>query len=453
MDRTCLAGKLATAVILLLALFSAGYAAGREGVLVKSPWITTDRSVNCFDAGTLVADLTAGLTEPRDQAIAIYRFFQRTMFPYSNRNEYPFPENDQSRHFDFLRVVNVYGYALCSQTSTMFASLCRQSGLFEDARAVGVPGHVTAHVKWNGKWHFMDPIVGCYVLGRQGRDIVSIGDIVADTTLLTRAVAEGRAGAPFLPWDGESIYPEGALAERDSWFTYRRYGMDFLLETLPDTSEFSTGEPITHTMAFNLRPGFRLRRIWDHRPGMYNLSYEYFRQPFNRDRWTPGCAILPPHHPDCGKCEERDSINLPLYKPYRKTINGRDTHKYYANGVLSFEDDFSSARRILAAADSVGGLEVAPPPDRAGGLLRCAEGVADGAALFTFEAPYVFVGGEVAGCAQVQPGSWAAIYMDLPNSDLRVCLGLVEKSGDFRFEVPRHFLGERYGFKLLLRLH
>ena len=311
-------------VALLSAWASAAFAAEN---LVVNPWVTTDRSVNCFDKQTLVADVTRGLTDPQDQAIALYSFFQRTMFPFSNRNEYPFPENDQQHMFDFVRMVNVYGYSLCSQTSMMFASLLAGSGLFEDARAVNVPGHSTAEVKWSGRWHFMDPIVGCYVFRRDRREIASIEDIVADTTLLTRAAGEGRAGVPLFPYGGESIYPEGSFSSHDEWFTYRKYAMEFLLKTLPRAEPWGESESITHTMAFNLRPGFQLKRLWDHLPGMYNISYDYFRQPFNQGKWSPSPAILPPHHPDGGK-GGRDSLNFPIIRHYRKTIKGRDTYKY-----------------------------------------------------------------------------------------------------------------------------
>ena len=77
-----------------------------EGAIVN-PWVITDCSVNCFDYQSLVADLTRGLTDPQDQAIAIFNFFRRSMFPYAARVEYPFPVNDQQHMFDFLRMVNV----------------------------------------------------------------------------------------------------------------------------------------------------------------------------------------------------------------------------------------------------------------------------------------------------------------------------------------------------------
>ncbi|MFH1070859.1 MAG: hypothetical protein V1794_14675, partial [Candidatus Glassbacteria bacterium] len=207
----------AAVLLALAATLSAG-----QGVV--DPWVTTDRSVNTWNAASIVADVTRGRKGPQDQAIALYSFFRRTMFPYTNRNEYPFPANDQSHMFDFARMVNVYGYSLCTQLNWMFASFCKQSGLFEDARGISVPGHGTAEVKWGGRWHFMDAIVGCYALGRDGA-IASIDEIVADSTILTRAQAEHRASVPFCPWDGRSLYPEGALAQMDQWFTYRKYGL------------------------------------------------------------------------------------------------------------------------------------------------------------------------------------------------------------------------------------
>ena len=438
-----------TASIVLFLLLTAVLTAGEP---IVNPWVITDRSVNCYDSGTIVSDVTAGLTDPQDRAIAFFRFFRRTMFPYSNRNELPYPENDQQHMFDFVRMANVYGYALCTQTSMMYASLVKSSGMFEDARMVGVPGHGTAEVKWNGRWHFMDPIIGAWVFRRDRREIAGIEDIVRDTTLLTKAVAERRASVPFCPWGGEEIYPESSLSENDSWFTYRKYGVSFLLTALKDPEPSAETETMTHTMAFPLRPGFRLTRMWDNLPGMYNLSYDYYRMPFNKDKWTPSPAILPPYHPDGGK-EERDTLNFPIIKPYRKTINGRISYRYYANGVMAYEDNFAD-NRIFRAADSISGLTVSPSPDNTGnGALRCADSSREGWALFRFQAPYVFVGGTVSGQAQVTDGSWAAVYINLHDSPSWMALGVIEKSGDFSLPIPSELLAQRYDFSLRLKIH
>ncbi|MEA1996166.1 MAG: hypothetical protein U9N45_00940, partial [Gemmatimonadota bacterium] len=416
---------------------------------VVNPWVTTDKSVNCYNEKTIIADLTAGPTGPQDKAIAVFSFFQRAMFPYTNRSEYPFPKNDQQHHFDFVRMVNVYGYALCTQTSAMFASLLQRSGIVEDARCVGVPGHGTAEVKWGGRWHFMDPIVGAFVFRRDREEIASIQDIAADTTLMTRAVEEGRASMPFCPWDAGPVYPLESLAQKDVWFTYRAYGLDFLLGALPEPDPWEETVTITHEMSFNLRPGFRLTRMWDHLPGMYNLSYEYFRQPFNSKVWTPSPAILPPHQPDGGE-EASDTLNWPVIKPYRKTINGHPSYHYWANGIMAYEDIFTDSR-IFRSADSVTGLEVAD------GMLRCAAsggGKGEGEAVFRFEAPYIFVGGTVKVRAQVADGSWTSVCMDLGGEEeVWMTLGVIEKGGDHCFEIPAHFLRERYDFRLKLKLH
>ena len=428
----------------LVLLAAPGYCAG----LIVNPWVVTDRSVSCYDYPSLIADLTRGLETPQDKAIAVFRFFRRAMFPYTNRNEYPFPVNDQQHMFDFVRMVNVYGYALCTQTNWMFASVLKQSGQVEDARGISVPGHGTAEVKWDGRWHFMDAIVGCYAFRRDRREIASIEDILADSTLLSRAVAEGRASQPFCPWDGKPIYPEEALAVTDQWYTYRKYGLDFLLKVIPDYKPAEADEPSTFSMAFNLRPGFRLTRMWDNLPGMYNLSYEYYRN--NKTIQTPSPSILPPHHPDNGG-ERLDSLNFPLIEPYRKVILGRGSYHYYANGVLSYSDDFSD-RRFMQAADSISSLIVEPGNAGRGGILRCAPGDSLGEANLNFEAPYVFVGGSIRGRAEVVEGSWAAVYLDIGRTENWLCLGVATSGGDFNFPIPANLIEERYAFKIKLKL-
>ncbi len=411
---------------------------------VVNPWVSTDRSVNTYDASTIADCMRRGADGQMEQAVNFYRFYRRAMFPYSNRNEYPFPLNDQSHMFDFVRMVNVYGYSLCTQGNWMFASFLKETGLTEDARGVSVPGHGTAEAFWDGKWHFMDAVVGCFAYTtKKKNDIASIDQIIADSTLLSRAAAQGRASMPFCPGDGDPIYPEAALAVPDQWYTYRKYQLGFLLNTLPDYEVVEVNEPASHTMAFNLRPGFRLVRMWDHEPGMYNVSYEYHRNKLVRI--SPSPALLPPHNPDGGK-ECRDKLNWPLIKPYRKTINGRDSYHYYANGRLTYEDDFRDSR-ILAAADSVLGLVV-------NGQNQALENEdSTGEAVFALELPYVFVGGSVSGVAELVDGGWAAVYMDVGEAEQWVCLGVREAGGEFDFPIPEHLLNERYSFRVKVKLH
>lgn len=419
---------------------------------VVNPWVVTDRSVDCRDIGSLVRDVTSGMETPQEQAVALYNFFRRAMFPYSNRNEFPYPINRQQRHFDVMRMLNVYGYALCTQNNSMFAYLCRRSGLFEDARAVSVPGHGTAEVKWDGRWHFMDPIVGAYAYRRDRREIASIEDINADTTLITRAAAEHRAGVPYFPWDKGEIFPDEAMPIHEQWFGYRRYGMDFLLGALPRAKTWEAGIESTYRPEFNLRPGYSLARMWDHLPGMYNQSYEYYRMEHNANIWTPSPYFRPPHHPDQGR-ESLDSLNYPLLRPYMKVINGRTSCRYFANGRLVYADDFRD-ERIFRAADSIAGLTVESLPGTAKGRLRCSHGERYGAVELDFSSPYVFVGGSIKGRARVEDGSWLAVYIDIGGeSESWMLLGLLEKNSDFEFELPPEFLGERYGFRLRLRLH
>jgi hypothetical protein len=286
--------------------------------------------------------------------------------------------------------------------------------------------------------------VGCYALGRDGV-IASIDEILADTTILTRAQAEHRASVPFCPWDGKSLYPEGALVQADQWFTYRKYGLAFLVGALPEYKPAEADEPASHTMAFELKPGYSLSRRWDNLPGMYDLSYEYYRD--QRSITTPSPAILPPFLP-AGAKEAADTVNWPIVKPYRKVIRGREAWHYYANGVLSYRDDFTDSR-IMVAADSVGGLTV----DERAGVLQCSSSRTDGAARFGFELPYVFVGGKVTGRAELVDGSWAAVYLDVKGADQWLCLGVVERGADFEFPIPGELLEERYSFRLLVKLH
>jgi len=73
----------------LLAAFAYFTSAKAAENSIVNPWVITDCSVNCFDYQSMISDLTRGLTDPQEQAIA--------GFPVGERQWEEHPGRHQSR--------------------------------------------------------------------------------------------------------------------------------------------------------------------------------------------------------------------------------------------------------------------------------------------------------------------------------------------------------------------
>ena len=368
--------------VILVALSVSLATATRAGQIV-APRVTTDRSVDCHSLESIVADVCTPTMSAQEKSIALYGFVRRMMFHYPQRSERLDPKDD----LDALRLLNTYGYSLCSQQAVVLVDLWRTAGI----RSIvwGMPGHATAQAQYDGAQHWFDPLIGAYVFRRDGRTVASLRDIGKDPTLLTRAVAEHRASPAFVPC---------RTVLRDDAARYAKDKPQYVAECaeLVDDVTFMAARAAEAKKCWGpnkqrydpdiaLRRGETVTFLWSNLPGQFNCRTTPPGAPY-REYVLPEDE-LPPHH-FCGVgAERRDAANARYWLPYVKTIAGVRTGRYYANGRHVY---WPSLARQPAKGDFAQNTFEWTPEARAAPRLRVRRAGTPAALVCRMRTPHVY---------------------------------------------------------------
>ena len=304
---------------------------------VVHPRVTTDKSVDCHSLESIVAGVCTEEMSDQEKAIALFHFVRRMMFHYPQRSERLSPEDD----LDTLRLVNTYGYSFCSQQALVLVDLWRSSGL--GGMAWSVPGHCTAQVEYDGGMHWFDPLIGAYVLRRDGGSVASLADIAEDPTLLTKAAEEGRACAGFVPCGTVLRRDAEVFCKHDPQYVQEcRDLIDdvaFMAAVAGQAEPALEPNPPVYDPDVALRRGESVLFLWDHLDGEYNVRHLEEGEPPRKDTVAPD--MLPPHH-FCGvEAEQLDAANYRYWQSYARTVCGVRTCRYQANGRHTYAPDLS----------------------------------------------------------------------------------------------------------------
>jgi hypothetical protein len=235
---------------------------------------------------------------------------------------------------DPVKLLNVYGYAICGQTAQSMCAIYQAAGL--PARVFGAPGHVLCEVYYDDRWHVLDVDMWTWFRTPEGH-LAGAGELAERPRELILENTN-RSDPCSLPDRPLKSYAE-------------------MYEKL----ETRDGEPVNiwpqwsvaaHTMDFRLRPGETLVRSQEHH-GRFHMPQSW-KESITRHKgeWH--------EHP-----RER-------YEPFRSFGNGRWTYQ----PTLSAD-----------AADFAAGLW--EPSD----LRQTAAGLeGPGAAVFRMQSPYPFCG-------------------------------------------------------------
>lgn len=304
--------------------------------------VTTDKSVDCHSLESIVAGVCTEEMPDQEKAIALFHFVRRMMFHYPQRSERRSAKDD----LDTLRLINTYGYSFCSQQALVLVDLWRAAGI--GGMVWSIPGHCTAQAEYDGGRHWFDPLIGAYVLRRDGGRVASLADIAEDPTLLTGAAEEGRACAAFVPC--------GTVLRRDAEVfcrhdpQYVRRCRDLIDDVAFMAAVAGQAEPAFEPNPSVYDPDVALRRgesvlfLWDHLDGEYNVRHFEDGEPPRKDTVPPD--LLPPHHV-CGvEAEQLDNTNYRYWQPYAKAVCGVRTCRYQANGRHTYAPDLSREPRM-----------------------------------------------------------------------------------------------------------
>ena len=289
---------------------------------IQSPWVASDRTVDCTSHETIKRDLKLeAMKSDEERAIALYHFYRQRVFHYTNTPD--------SR--DSIKNLNALGYTLCGSQGTCMKDLLASCAGIK-ARIRSMPGHTFYEAFYDGKWHGYDTFANFYVFTRGDKpNVASFEELTADKTLISDAAKEGRA-VPGMCSCGDDMM---GFATVNSEQNYQPLDLKY------------------SPRAFRLRAGEEIVRSWwpDGRgvPSLVSSSKKY--------------GVVPVH--TCGGRSAKDNPALfKFWEPYAVPGLGgcARSFRHGTSGQINFSPDLTSA--TLAE----NGVTLAGPKPTAEGL-------------------------------------------------------------------------------------
>ncbi len=288
-------------------------------VTIANPWIVNDRVADTHNIDTMGATYgnaytPDGVVPPageEEMAINIYNNQKRRLYHWAVEP----PNGLGTTISDPTYVQNIFGWVLCGRHADQACTIAKAAGL--TPRKLALPGHWVYEIKYaDGTYHFYDTMTTCYVYDRATpARVASMGAIQQDNSLITAAVAEGRACPGFLLCgDSPTFFTNGYSPGADgSGVVAARW----------------TGD-------MDLSSGQTFRRTWEAWQNQHPTST------VNADA-DPGND--PPYHHEANK-DWKDTVNWPYWEPYGlrdlNIISNKDTYRRWANGTHVLAPDFRS---------------------------------------------------------------------------------------------------------------
>lgn len=162
----------------------------------------------CWDLDQIVAEVTRGAASDRDRALALHRYgmahFIHFDGPIEERAEYV---------TDPMKLLAVYGYALCGNNSSAMNALYNAAGL--KARQRTLPLHAVPEVWFEGKWNYIDTDMFGYVFLQDGLRLASVDELSRNPELFLKQVHPPDPYYPFDDKEGMASCFRDVRAEKD----------------------------------------------------------------------------------------------------------------------------------------------------------------------------------------------------------------------------------------------
>ncbi|MCS7238661.1 MAG: hypothetical protein NZ899_10390 [Thermoguttaceae bacterium] len=357
-------------VVLLVGSTSAALQAQevtRTPVLLQDVRVVCDRAPDCSSLRSLVESVTRQCQTDDERAIALYNVCRYLIYHHA----YP----TERKPISALKLIHVYGWALCGGEHTVLGALFEAAGYRWRYRGWSDPGHTTIEVFYGDRWHWLDTFLKFYTWAPdprapRGWTIASQEDIKANPDLITKAIVFDEARKvwyfrhnPFTIRGGQAQWTAPALLVCGD-------SPDGILSGV--RSSRNAGSPRgwgsivfddpSYSAAVNLRPGYRLDLTWDKEP----------------DGWYFGTSKNPPHH----TCGDKDYRNCPVIGPILEPYGGTERRRTWSNGRLIFAPD-------LKNEDCLSGLEDVDNVAVRNGQIVLVDESRPGRVVIPMESPYV----------------------------------------------------------------
>jgi hypothetical protein len=208
---------------------------------VYSPWILSEHAADTRDEARFAADRRWAGLEGQDKALAVWRYLtdrETGTWHFSDMWEGPEPHWESKLVKDPTKILNVYGFGVCTMHASMIEGLYEALGY--GVRQQDFAGyHRVTEVEWDDLWHYLDVDERAYLIDESGR-VLSATEAAERPELWERSA---RLVSPFYPQNG-GIKGIEELAKRRPPVTHWHW------------------RTLGHSMDFSLRPGESLTRYW-----------------------------------------------------------------------------------------------------------------------------------------------------------------------------------------------
>jgi hypothetical protein len=191
--------------------------------------LTGQAQPNCWNIQDIVSAVTKDAASDPEKALALHRFgmahFIHFDGPIEERGEYM---------TDPLKLIGVYGFALCGNNTAAMNALYNAAGL--KARRISIPGHSIPEVWFEGRWNYIDTDMFGYVILPDGKTMASVDDLTKDADLFVR---QKNPPDPFFPFDRKEDMADvfrNAIPRRD----YHPYASAHMMNLAVRTGESVT---------------------------------------------------------------------------------------------------------------------------------------------------------------------------------------------------------------------
>ena len=230
-----------------------GVAANAEQLSVV---LTGSAQPNCFSTEATVAALTKNARSDREKALAIHRFGMAHLIhfigPFEEREEYI---------TDPLKLIGVYGYALCMNNSSGMCGLYNAAGL--PCRVRTMVGHTVPEVWFESHWNYIDTDMFGYVFLPDGKRLANVDDLLADANLFVR---QTNPPDPFYPFDEKKDMAETFHSNKTAVKDHHPYPNSHMMNL-----ELRTGESLT--LYYKPKERFLLQTITPNDMGVVYKDY------------------------------------------------------------------------------------------------------------------------------------------------------------------------------------
>jgi hypothetical protein len=139
---------------------------------VYSPWVLSEHTPDFRDPGRFRQFAAWKDLEDQDLAVCVWKYLTDPVtgtYHFTDMYELAHePHWEVKLIQDPMRILNVYGFAVCNMHSSMTCGLFKGMG-FEQVRLAGWGQyHATPEIFWDGSWHYLDIDERAYILDDKG---------------------------------------------------------------------------------------------------------------------------------------------------------------------------------------------------------------------------------------------------------------------------------------------